>query len=192
MDARGARRNRAAVRNRAAATLRGMRTGPKLDRVAAAAALTLAAACSRSDEPAAARRERPAPPEGTLYAGELVLRGDPESLHSGSATVAVLAPGSDVPLLARSWDLGDPAWRIGRDGARLYFALDGRDEWPGATGAFGGEMELSARYDPDGNPATDEPGTARARLAVRSGARDLVVELAVERRIAGVAGPGGG
>lgn len=137
------------------------------------------------------RRAGPTAPEGTVYAGELVLRGDPEALRSGAATIAILAPGTDVPLLARSWDLGDPAWRIGRDGARLYFALDARDEWPGAAGAFGGEMELTARFDPDGNPATDEAGTARAHLAVRTGARDLAVELTVEPRIAGVPGPGG-
>src|SRR5690606_30425170 len=116
------------------------------------------------------------------FGGEIVLRGDADGLAGGSATISIVAPGEVTPLLARSWDLGDPAWRAGPDGRRLYFALDARDAWPGARGTFATDMDLVARFDPDGNPATEELGVARMRVPVRTGSRDLVVELPVGRQ----------
>lgn len=146
--------------------------------------ILLLAACAPTEDAKSPARGAAVVPADAVYAGEIVLRGDPAGFAAGSATIAIVPAGEDAPLLARSWDLGDHAWRPGTDGWRLYFSLDARDAWPGASGTFAPEMDLVARFDPDGNPATEELGVARMRVPVRSGSRDLAVELPVGRQVA--------
>ncbi|MCY2958756.1 MAG: hypothetical protein NTY35_01220 [Planctomycetota bacterium] len=159
---------------------------------AASLSVLLLAACSPADRPVSPQRTAEVPSDGAAYGGELVLRGEAALLGSGSATIAIVPRGEEAPVMARSWDLGDPAWRSGPDGLRLYFVLDDRDAWAGATRGTRAEMELVARFDPDGNPATEEPGVARVRLPVQAGARDLAIELSVGRQVAVNTGPAGG
>lgn len=158
----------------------------------ASLSLFLLAACAPAEDSVSPRREAAVVPADAVYAGEIVLRGEPALLTGGSATIAIVRPGEEAPILARSWDLGDPAWRASGDSLRLYFVLDARDAWPSATGSIDPEMDLVARFDPDGNPATEDPGVARARLSVRTGSRELAVELQVGRQLAVKGAPAGG
>lgn len=158
----------------------------------ASLSLLLLTACSGDDDRISPRRTPAALPADAVYGGEFVLRGEPSLFAGGSATIAIAPRGEDALVLARSWDLGDPAWRSGADSVRLYFALDVRDVWPGATGTIAPEMDLVARFDPDGNPATEERGVARVRLPVHTGARDIAVELAIGPQVAVSAEPAGG
>lgn len=159
---------------------------------AATLATLLLAGCSPGAGPVSPQRAAAHVPADAVWTGEIVLHAGSPGPRSGAVTLAIVPPGGEEPVLARSWDLGDPAWRRGSDGWRLYFALDARDAWPGARGAVAEAMDLTARYDPDGNPATEEAGVARARQAVRKGARDLAVEIAVPAQVAVHDASGGG
>lgn len=161
---------------------------PSSPRIAAVLVLSLAACSHEVESPSPISMPLP---DDAVYRGELVLHGDPAILESGSASIAICAVGASGPLMARSWNVGDPAWRAGTDEMRLYFALDKRDAWPGAVGTVGERMELVARFDPDGNPATDEPGSVQARLFVRTGAHDLRVELSIGEPVAATSHPSG-
>ncbi len=154
---------------------------PSSPRIAYVLLLSLAACAHEAEAPSPVSIPLP---DDAVYSGELVLHGDPAILESGAASLAIRAVGASDPLMARSWNVGDPAWRVGPDEMRLYFALDKRDAWPGAVGTVGERMELVARFDPDGNPATDEPGSVQARTVVRTGARDLRVELSIGEPVA--------
>lgn len=147
-----------------------------------AAVLLLLAACAPTEPPA----RGPGLVVGDArarFAGEFVVRGDPSILDPGLVTVSIVRPGEDAPVLSRSWDLGDPAWRTSRGEKRLYFSLDARDAWPGVPADLGSAMELVARWDPDGNPATDEPDVARVRIPAGAGEVDLTVELLIRAQI---------
>jgi len=151
----------------------------------AAPILIVAAGCSADDGSESPEIRTEILLVDAAYAGELVLRADTALLAPGAAaTIAVVFPGRDEPVLSRSYDLGDPIWSPSRDEARLYFALDDRDAWPGIAGGVEREMELVARFDPDGNPATDEPGSVRVRLPVRTGSRSILVEIALALPVA--------
>jgi hypothetical protein len=130
---------------------------------------------------------RPAAGGGLALGGEVAVTGLGEAGDLGTLTLSVTEAGSDAPFLARSWELADPLWRARGGERRLYFRLDRRDlvgEPPaGAT------WELAARWDPDGNPLTEEPGAASARLVVRGGDLDLVLELPTSPTLAGGAEP---
>lgn len=151
----------------------------------AALALLIAAGCSTEDGASSPRAVPEIALEAAVYAGELVLRADSALLAPGAAaTISVVFPGRDEPLLSRSYDLGDPIWRLSRDEARLYFALDDRDAWPGIEGGVQRDMELVARFDPDGNPATDEPGSVRVRVPVATGSPSILIEVALALPVA--------
>jgi len=151
----------------------------------------LAASCSAGDGSGSPEFSAEIPLGEAAYAGELVLRADTALIAPGAvATLTIVLPGTDDPLLSRSYDLGDPIWRAYRDEARLYFAIDGRDAWPGVDKGLQREMELVARFDPDGNPATDEPGTVRTRWPVRTGSPTIQVEITLALPVAAHARPG--
>lgn len=162
---------------------------------AALPCVLLALPACTGDESADPRPATAIVPSDAHYAGELVVRGDAALAADGSVTIQIVPRGGEAPILARSWDLGDPVWQRGAEGWRLYFVLDARDAWPAATGTIVADMDLVARFDPDGNPATDEVGVARTRRPVRTGARDLDVDLTIAPPLAGgeaVLAPGGG
>ncbi|MBL8863867.1 MAG: hypothetical protein JNK02_17895 [Planctomycetes bacterium] len=155
----------------------------------------LAAACSPGAAPGSPGPTTGLPADSIVFAGDLALLGDPALFAAGSVTVGVALPGEDELVLARSWDLGDSAWRMDRDGRRLYFRLDARDvvrvRRPGNAAAdIPPNMDLVARFDPDGNPATEEAGVVRTRVHSRTGARDLEVELALGAVVAAHDAPG--
>ncbi len=159
-------------------------------RIATLSALFLVA-CSHAEEPVSPEPATPVSAD-VSYRGELILHGDPALLGAASASISIVAAGGDAPVLARTWDLGDPAWRVGAGEMRLYFAIDARDAWPGRTTAMQDRMDLVARFDPDGNPATDEPGVVQRRVSVARAARDLHVELTLGGPVASTELPSDG
>ena len=148
-----------------------------------AAALALLVACTPGDAPLGPQHAIITGDAGARFAGELVVRGDPGVLDPGVVTISIVRPGDEAPILTRSWDLGDPVWRASRGEQRIYFSLDARDAWPGVQAELGPDMELLARWDPDGNPVTDEPEVARVRVPARAGATDLAVELPIRAQV---------
>jgi hypothetical protein len=147
------------------------------------AALALLVACSQGDAPLGPQQATLTGDAGARFAGELVVRGDPAVLDPGVVTISIVRPGDEAPILTRSWDLGDPVWRASHGEQRLYFSLDARDAWPDVQAEIGPDMELLARWDPDGNPVTDEPEVARVRMPARAGATDLSVELPIRAQV---------
>jgi len=148
-----------------------------------AAALAFLAACAPGDRPTGIQPAVLTGIAGARFAGELVVRGDPAVLDPGLVTISIVRPGEDDPILTRSWDLSDPVWHASRGEKRLYFSLDARDAWPGVQAELGPDMELLARWDPDGNPANYEPEVASVRVPVRAGATDLSVELPIHAQV---------
>lgn len=139
-------------------------------------ALFLAAACSPHEE----REVVGTLPPGTSprFAGSLGLVGELARAHDGSVLVAVRRVGSrGRAMLSRRFEVADPLWVDG-DGRRdVYFLLDDRDLEPGVKLALDAEMELLARFDPDGLPWTDDQGFVEVRERVRTGAQDLAIDL---------------
>ena len=127
-----------------------------------AAALALLVACSAGDSTLGNQPTVLTGDSGARFAGELVVRGDPGVLDPGVVTISIVKPGDEAPILTRSWDLGDPVWRASRGEQRLYFSLDARDAWPGVQAELTPEMELLVRWDPDGNPVTDDVAASRS------------------------------
>lgn len=146
-------------------------------RTSCAAALLLACACSPHEE-----REAPGTlPPGTSprFAGSLSLVGDLARVDDGAVVVAVRRVGSGGrAMLSRRFEVGDPLWVEGAGRRDLYFLLDDRDLEPGTKLALDAEMELVARFDPDGLPWTDDQGFVELRERVRTGSTDLTITLA--------------
>lgn len=81
-----------------------------------------------------------------------------------------------MPALTRKYEIGDPAFGLS-DGERvLHFSLDERDDMGGATTPMADEMELEARFDPDGFVETPE-GVVRTLLRVHPGDEELSIVL---------------
>ncbi len=161
--------------------------GSRHERWAVGPLLVLAGACGGAETaPAGSGPARtgavPAAIRAAL-AGEVVVRGAEGLADAGSLTVALVAAGEDRPALARSWELADPAWRRYGSEQRLYFTLDPRDAASGPAPEATGACELIVRWDPDGNPATDEAGVVVERLPVARDARDLRIDLTVDRAL---------
>lgn len=145
-------------------------------RVLCVATLALVAACAPHEE-----LEAPGTlPAGTSprFSGSLSLVGDLARAHDGAVLVAVRRVGSrGRAMLSRRFEVADPLW-VERPGRRdLYFLLDDRDLEPGMRLALDAEMELVARFDPDGLPWTDDQGFVEVRERVRTGASDLALAL---------------
>jgi hypothetical protein len=162
---------------------------------ACCAALLLGlAACAREPQPVASA---PAQVGDLRLSGELVVSLPGLPADPGTVTLTAVRPDTDAPLLSRTWELADPIWRECGGSRRLYFTLDARDAVRGASGDPGSALDLVARWDPDGNPATDEPGVVTTRTRVAPGDRHVVVGLPQHPSLAveperPPAGPGGG
>jgi hypothetical protein len=108
------------------------------------------------------------------FGGSVQLQGALAEIESGSLFLFVSAPGSRSPTLARKYEIGDPAFSTDRDERRLRFALDERDCMIGASAPMFEEMEVEARFDPDGVLDTDE-GVVRASVRARPGDGEISI-----------------
>jgi hypothetical protein len=134
-----------------------------------------------ANEPPELVIEQLAPGTPVRFAGELSLGGELADATRGAVFVSVRHPTppgrSDAPpLLMRRYEIGDPAWSR-RDGLScLYFSLGLDDALPAAHApVLGRTMVLEVRFDPDGNPATEEKGGARRSATVTTGDGDLLI-----------------
>jgi hypothetical protein len=151
--------------------------------------LLLAAACGRTPPPPSAPVTDPAP-AGTprRFTGELVLAGALSRATDGAVIVTLRRIGDARILWRRSYEVGDPWWTE-RPGSRtLPFGMSARDAIVDPAPELSVEMELVARFDPDGDPETLETDAFETKVRARTGATDLVLTLG--RPVAGFhAGP---
>lgn len=120
------------------------------------------------------------------FAGTVLLTGSLARADRGSLFLIVREPGSTVPSLARKYEIGDPAFSA-QEGARvLHFALDERDDMDGPAAPMVAEMEVEARFDPDGFVDTSE-GVVRARVRARPGDREIALVLVSDESPGGTA-----
>lgn len=135
----------------------------------------LCAACGEAPQ----RVAGPASPQQDLparFAGSVRLQGALAKLDSGSLFLIVRPPGSRVPSLARKYEIGDPAFSTDGAERQLRFALDERDSMFGEHAPMFDEMEVEARFDPDGIVDTDD-GVVRASARARPGDREVSIVL---------------
>ena len=121
-----------------------------------------------------------APAARVRFAGRVELAGALAAASTGSVFVTARARGARAPSLSRKYEIGDPAWSM-LDGKRvLYFALNEKDDMDGAGAPIGSEMELEARYDPDGVieiGRAQEIGVVKAVVGAKAGDTELSITL---------------
>lgn len=156
--------------------------------IAACLFANLALACGEPPEkiqkstpsmPAGHGSQAGVPSDPARFAGQVALRGDLAQAREGSLFVIVRQKGSRMPSLARKYEVGDPVWIDRGDERVLRFALDeaSPEDRMGGTGiALAGELELEARFDPDGVLETKE-GNRSEVVAVERGEQDVSVVL---------------
>lgn len=141
--------------------------------------------CSRTPESAPPRESPVADPVPagvpTRFGGELSVRGPIANMDEGAVFVAVFpigATGRDrEPVLSRTYLLADPSWRRSSGLCALRFDLGAEDALDGKPPRLSREMEFVARFDPDGNPATHEPGEKEVSMRATVGDAGIVIVL---------------
>jgi hypothetical protein len=121
----------------------------------------------------------PAPAEAR-FEGRIVLEGVPAAAPAGAAVfVNARRIGQRLPALSRKYDLAATT----RDGDKriLMFQLTDRDNMGGVASPMAAEMEIEARYDPDGfidpSPGAQEAGVVRSTVPATPGAKGIEVVL---------------
>ena len=134
------------------------------------------------------------PTDPARFAGQIALRGELAQAREGSLFVIVRQKGSRMPSLARKYEVADPLW-VDRGTERvLRFSLDeaSPEDRMGGTGiALAGEIELEARFDPDGVLETKE-GNRSEVVAVERGDQEVSVVLGAAPAGQAAAEPSGG
>jgi hypothetical protein len=151
-----------------------MRSDPR------ACLLFLCAACGRS----APAPVGPAPVDDPVaagtplrFTGEVVLSGALARKTDGAVLVSVRPVGQTKAIWRRSYEIADPWWTVGPRERSLPFGLSPLDTLVEPPAQLSQVMEVVARYDPDGNADTDEPGDVEVVARARTGATDLVLVL---------------
>jgi hypothetical protein len=147
--------------------------------------LALCAGCSRPAEPAPPREEPVADPVPAgvplRFGGELTLSGPIANLNEGAVFVTIVpigASGRDrKPILSRTYLLADPEWRHTAGARSLRFDLGVEDAFDDKAPRLSREMDLVVDFDPDGNPATREPGEKQVSTRARVGDTGLSIVL---------------
>jgi hypothetical protein len=120
------------------------------------------------------------------FAGQVVLKGDLAGVKSGAVFLSARRKGQRLPSLSHKYDITDPAWTAQEGNRVLSFTLTDQDNMGGVNAPMGAEMEVEARYDPDGfidtRPGADEEGVVKIAVPASPGDIQLVITL---QRIAG-------
>lgn len=135
-------------------------------------AIGLCAGCGEKPQRIGQGERKPALP--ARFAGNVHLEGALAQAQSGSLFLIVREPGSRVPSLTRKYEIGDPAFSVQDDVRVLHFALDERDNMGGVAVPMADDMEIEARFDPDGIVDTSE-GVVRAAVHARPGEREISI-----------------
>jgi hypothetical protein len=109
------------------------------------------------------------------FSGELVLTGAVARATEGAIVVALRRIGGTRALWQRSYELTDPWWMQTPASRVLPFGLSEADAIVDPAPSLSVEMEIVARYDADGNPATIEPDAVEAVSRALTGATDVIL-----------------
>jgi len=154
------------------------------------AALSLCLVCAAcGDRPERLGKESGSPPKPApapvssepRFAGRLVLEGLAESPPGAAVFLSARRIGQRLPSLSRKYELSDAAWKKEGDKRVLLFQLTDVDNMGGFGAPMAAEMEVEARFDPDGmidpRPGADEPGVVRAAVPASPGSKEIEVVL---------------
>ena len=135
------------------------------------AALLLGLACTAcGDRPERIGKESAAPstphqppvPAEARFEGRIVLEGATQVPPAAAVFVSARRIGQRLPALSRKYDLAGAGWAKDGEKQVLMFQLTDRDNMGGVASPMAAEMEIEARYDPDGfidpSPGAQEEG----------------------------------
>jgi hypothetical protein len=115
------------------------------------------------------------------FQGRLVLEGTGEEKGSPAVFLSARRSGQRLPALSRKVEISSPEWKLEGDRRVLDFQLTDLDNMGGFGAPMSAEMEVEARYDPDGfidpTPGAEEPGVVRAAVPANPGAKGLEIVL---------------
>lgn len=146
----------------------------------AACLFLVCAACHRDASvpgAAAAATDPVAPGTPLRFTGEVVLTGRLARASTGAVVILVRPVGGKDASWRRSYEVADPWWTQTASGRSLPFGLSPDDALVDPAPPLSAEMEIVARYDPDGNPDTLDTDAVEVATRARTGATDLVLTL---------------
>jgi len=138
--------------------------------------LLVCCACGRAEQP-----QPTLPSEPATIAGRIQLSGELASARRGSVTVRAWREGDSgregaQPVLARTYEIGDPDWSSDEGLSTHYFGLCDADRVGDAARGLPAELEIEACFDPDGLTST-RAGVVSASAHVRNGAKDVLITI---------------
>lgn len=143
-------------------------------------------ACDRPERigpgsgPASKPAAAPASAE-TRFEGRLVLEGVAEGTEGAAVFLSARRIGQRLPTLSRKYELRDSAWMKEGEHRTLKFQLTDLDNMGGFGAPMAAEMEIEARYDPDGmidpRPGAEEPGVVRSAVPASPGSKGTEIVL---------------
>jgi hypothetical protein len=115
------------------------------------------------------------------FEGRIVLEGAPKNAPAAAVFVSARRIGQRLPALSRKYDLAGAGWTKDGEKLVLLFQLTDRDNMGGVASPMAAEMEIEARYDPDGfidpTPGSQEEGVVRSTAPASPGAKGIEVVL---------------
>lgn len=120
-------------------------------------------------------------PAAARFEGRIVLEGATEAPPAAAVFVSARRIGQRLPALSRKYDLAGGGWTKDGDKRILMFQLTDRDDMGGVASPMAAEMEIEARYDPDGfidpSPGAQEEGVVRSTVPASPGSKGIEVVL---------------
>jgi hypothetical protein len=125
----------------------------------------------------------PMAPAEARFEGRIVLEGAAAAPPGAAVFVSARRIGQRLPALSRKYDLGGGGWTKDGDKRILMFQLTDRDNMGGVASPMAAEMEIEARYDPDGfidpSPGAQEEGVVRSAVPASPGSKAIEVVLSL-------------
>ncbi len=123
-----------------------------------------------------------APLKAPKFAGRVVLEGELANAKTGAVFLSARRKGQRLPSLSHKYEMNDAGWSSSGASRTLEFALTEADNMGGFGAPLGAEMEVEARYDPDGmidpTPGAVDPGVVKAAVPASPGDKGLAITLA--------------
>ena len=116
------------------------------------------------------------------FSGRVVLEGDLAAAKTGAVFLSARRKGQRLPSLSHKFEMDDAGWTASGATRTLEFTLTEADNMGGFGAPLGAEMEVEARYDPDGfidpTPGAADPGVVKAAVPASPGDKGLAITLA--------------